>query len=69
MRVYPGRQPIGLEGRLDLEMPRMELEALVEQNFDPATETFGLWESRGVCAEMEPGVKTWRGCWHAEFGS
>ncbi len=50
-------------------MPRMELEALVEQNFDPATETFGLWESRGVCAEMEPGVKTWRGCWHAEFGS
>jgi hypothetical protein len=33
----------------------MELEAPVEQNFDPAPETLGLWESRGVCAEMELG--------------
>jgi hypothetical protein len=44
----------------------MELEALVEQNFDPAPETFGLWgKQRESVAEMEPGVKTLRGCWRA----
>jgi hypothetical protein len=50
----------------DLEMLRMELEALVEQSFDPAPETFGLWgKQRESVAEMEPEVKTWRGCWRA----
>jgi hypothetical protein len=33
MRVYPGRRPIGLDAGWDLEMPRMEMEALGEQNF------------------------------------